>query len=379
MIDSKTDVQIYKVLKERISKYFEETGKSRNADHVLWVKMVLFFLLPIIGYIFLHAFIVKSLLFVLACYLVFIVGSTLFVVTVGHDASHQALFKSKSVNSILSYSWNFLRISKYLWEIKHRHSHHIYTNIPHQDIDIAESPLLRFSPTYPYRSYYKYQYLYAAFLYFLFGIFIVYVRDFIMLFTKKLNAHSPNKLPRYFLTRVVLTKLLYLIVSFIIPLMVLPFVWWQVLAIYLVSIAISGSLILLVLVVPHINEDAALYESDYSIRNQNDWVLHQIHSTVDSSVNSQLLNWFTGGLNTHLVHHLFPNICHVHYLQLTRLIKQMLCEQGIKYKEKTFASSIIDHFKYLKLMGMKPTEFQKMNHSSYFGRINKKVMTMRTT
>lgn len=161
--------------------------------------------------------------------------------------------------------------------------------------------------------------------------------------------------------------------------MVLPFAWWQVLATYLVSIAISGSLILLVLVVPHINEDAALYESDYSIRNQNDWVLHQIHSTVDSSVNSQLLNWFTGGLNTHLVHHLFPNICHVHYLQLTRLIKQMLCEQGIKYKKKTFASSIIDHFKYLKLMGMKPTEFQKMNHSSYFGRINKKVMTMRTT
>lgn len=136
-MDSKTDVQIYKALKERISKYFKETGKSRNADHVLWVKMVLFFLLPIAGYIFLLAFVVKSLLFVFACYLVFIVGSTLFVVTVGHDASHQALFKSKSVNSILSYSWNFLGISKYLWEIKHHHSHHIYTNIPHQDVDIA--------------------------------------------------------------------------------------------------------------------------------------------------------------------------------------------------------------------------------------------------
>jgi linoleoyl-CoA desaturase len=363
MLNPKTNVQIYKVLKAKINTYFEQTGKSRYADHVLWIKMSLFFLLPLAGYILLLVFGGTSLLTAFACYVVLMIGSGFFVVTVGHDASHQALLKQKSANQFLSYAWNFLGISKQLWEIKHHHSHHIYTNIPHQDIDIAESPLLRFSPSYPYRPYYKYQHLYAPLLYSLFGLHIVYVRDFTMYFSIKNTTLGLNKLPRYFLAQLATTKLLYLLVTLIVPVLVLPFAWWQVVLLYTASLAIAGVLMLLVLVVPHINEDAALADSPVAIKGQNDWALHQIHSTVDSSVNSRLLGWLTGGLNTHLVHHLFPNICHVHYLQLTRVIKQELCNQGIKYNEKTFSASIRDHFRYLKLMGVAPAKIRKERSS----------------
>lgn len=354
---------VYKDLYEKISYYFTATGKSRKADLRLYFKVAFFFLLQITGYTILITAGVKSLFAIFAGYLIFIIALALFVINIAHDASHQALFKRKSVNHILSYSWNILGISKYLWEIKHHHSHHIYTNIPYKDVDIAESPFLRFSPFYPSRPYYKYQHWYAAFLYLFFGIYIVFVKDFIMFIHQKPKTPGRDKLPRYFLVRLVLTKLVFLIFSFIIPLIVLPFAFWKILAIYLVSLAISGSLMLLVLIVPHINEAAALNNDNFIIKNKNDWALLQIQTTVDSSVNSQILNWFTGGLNTHLAHHLFPNICHIHYIQLTRIIKQVLSERGILYKENSFSSSLFNHFRYLKMMGMNPAEFQKM--SSY--------------
>lgn len=110
-------------------------------------------------------------------------------------------------------------------------------------------------------------------------------------------------------------------------------------------------MMLLVLAVPHINEAAEKENHDTQVHNQNEWALLQIHSTVDSSTNSQVLHWLSGGLNTHLVHHLFPNICHVHYIPLTRIIQQSLMEQGITYQEKSFGASLVSHFKYLKFLG----------------------------
>ncbi len=349
-----SEVPLYKQLKETVRLFFIEEKESRFGNTVMWIKMIVCFSLAVSGYVLLITGGSHSFYFVVTGYLLYMLGSTLFVVNVGHDASHRALLKNKSANTFLSYSWNLIGISKHLWEIKHHHSHHVYTNIPHQDVDIAESPLLRLSPAYPYRSHYRYQHLYAPFLYLLFGVFVVFIRDFTLFFSGKLDAHSRNNLPRRFWVQLLGTKLVFLFVSYWIPVWILPYAWWQILIVYLTCMAISGSLMLLVLVVPHINGDAVLTVQEPVINNQNDWALLQINCTVDSSAESRLLNWLSGGLNTHLVHHLFPNICHVHYLKLTRVIRTTLTQNGLVYKEKSFLSSITDHFRYLKQLGRKP-------------------------
>lgn len=351
-----TGTDTYKQLKEAVRLFFMNHNKSRFANAAMWFKMSFFFLSAIAGYgLLLTRGSVSFPLFITG-YLLFILSATFFVVNVGHDASHRALFKNKRANAILSYSWNLIGISKQLWEIKHHHSHHVYTNIPHRDVDIAESLLIRLSPSYPYRAHYRYQHLYAPVLYLLFGIFVVFVRDFTLLFSNQLDTHSRRKLPHAFLLRLIGTKLVFLGVSYLIPVWVLPYHWWQILIVYLTCMAISGSLMLLVLVVPHINSDAALSNDDRAINNQNDWALLQIQCTVDSSVESRLLNWLSGGLNTHLVHHLFPHICHVHYIELTRVIRSVLDQKGFEYKQKSFLKSLSDHFRYLKQLGTKPLE-----------------------
>lgn len=346
--------QLYESIKLKIVQYFEQTRKTKKANLLLVVKALIFLCLIVGGYGLMITLDTKDYFFFFCYYLLFTLGSILFVVTVGHDASHQSLFKRRSANKIVGYSWNILGISKHLWEMKHHHSHHIYTNIPHKDFDIAESPLIRLNPNYNYRPYYKYQYLYAPALYLLFGVFVIYVRDFIFYY-KTLYGQPGTRFGRYFLINLLITKLGYIFISIVIPAILLPFEWWTVLATNLGCLGIGGSFLLLVLIVPHINETAAINESSTSIKNQNDWTLHQIRCTIDSSADSRLLSWLTGGLNTHLIHHLFPDICHVHYIDLTRLVRQELNERGIRYQEKPIAISIIDHFRFLKKMGIRPS------------------------
>ncbi len=222
---SANNVPIYKALKECVNNYFEEKRISRFANRVFWVKSLIFFAMPVAGYFILLAYGAISLLVVIAGYLLLNLGSTLLVVNVAHDASHQGISKNRRVNNILGYTWNIMGISKYLWEIQHHRSHHNHTGIPMRDVDVDENFWIRYNPTHTYRSWFRYQHLYAPFLYLLFGIYVVFIKDFVMLFSNKLHDYGIAKLPRYFFLRLTRTKILYILASIIIPAIMLPYAW----------------------------------------------------------------------------------------------------------------------------------------------------------
>lgn len=355
MAQAENNVQLYKALKQCVSHYFEENNSSRFANKLFWVKAVFYFLLPVAGYFLLLFFSAGSLLLVFTGYFLLNAGSTLLVVNVAHDASHQCLSKHKSVNHLLSFLWNVMGISAYLWELQHHRSHHNHTGIPHRDVDVDENFWIRYNPTHRYRWYFKYQHLYAPFLYLLFGVFVVFVKDFVMLYSGRLKPFGADKLPRFFFVRLVLMKLVYVFIVLIIPILVLPFAGWQLLLIYLLTLSVSSGSMLVVLVIPHINREAVTAEEELVIHNQDEWTLHQLHANIDSSSESKWLSWLLGGLNTHLIHHLFPNICHIHYPSLTKRLQQTLKEKDIAYTQRSFAKAVADHFRFLQQMGKAPS------------------------
>jgi len=357
---------VYPAIKNAIDHYFSVTGKNRYAGASFWVKLAVILSLIVTGYTALFIYGESSLLIVAACYVLINFGSTLFVVNVAHDASHQCISKNRSLNRLLSFSWNIMGISKYLWDIQHHFSHHNHTGIPRRDVDIDETYWIRYSPTHRFRPQFRYQHLYAPFLYMLFGIFVIFVKDFIMLYSGKLKSYGVKNLPRYFVWRLVGTKLVYIIISIILPILLLPFAGWQVLLIYLFTLSLSSGSMLVVLVIPHINEYAVRQEKEIIIKDQQDWVMQQLHASVDSSPESKWLGELLGGLNTHLLHHLFPNICHVHYRELTRVMRQVLSKRGIPYRERSFAGAVADHFKFLKQMGVRPAIPGKTNYPAAF-------------
>jgi len=49
---------------------------------------------------------------------------------------------------------------------------------------------------------------------------------------------------------------------------------------------------------------------------------HQIETTQDFSPQNPVLNWYMGGLNNQVAHHLFPHISHIHYPSIQKVIQK---------------------------------------------------------
>jgi len=88
---------------------------------------------------------------------------------------------------------------------------------------------------------------------------------------------------------------------------------------------------------------------------KNTWAIHQLFTTSNFSTNNKLMNWFSGGLNFQVEHHLFPRISHIHYKKISKIVKGTALEFNLPYNEyKTTRDAIKSHFNFLKLMGTKP-------------------------
>ena len=94
-------------------------------------------------------------------------------------------------------------------------------------------------------------------------------------------------------------------------------------------------------------------KDDKSIKNT--WIIHQLLTTVNFSTKNKFINWFTGGLNHQIEHHIFPNISHIHYTKISKIVKKTAKEFNLPYKEyASTKDAIFSHFRFLKQMGMNP-------------------------
>ena len=85
---------------------------------------------------------------------------------------------------------------------------------------------------------------------------------------------------------------------------------------------------------------------------ENNWAVHQIKNTINFSPRSRILSWFIGGLNYQIEHHLFPHICHVHYPQLSHIVRRTATKYGIPYQViPNFAQALVEHGRMLRKLG----------------------------
>jgi linoleoyl-CoA desaturase len=352
-------------MRKKVNEYFIEHGISRYADGSFYYKAIFYFTCMVSGYSYLIIRGDNSIADLWFGYIAYLVSTCFLVVSVAHDGSHNAVSKRRVINSVLAQTWNLLGMSRRIWEAKHHQSHHIHTNLPHADVDITENIFLRFSPAYTWRPWHRYQHIYAPLVYLLFGPFQIFVKDFLLYFSKRDKINNRYLENKWFLYKLVLTKLSFVTISFLIPLAVLNVPFVTMVVAYLLSISIAGFLMLLILAVPHLNETGVWNGPVPVIKSPGDWALVQVRTTADSSPNSLLLAWLTGGLHTHLVHHLFPHICHVHYRALTPVISSVLARTDITYHSAPAWKLLLSHFRALQMMGMKSYAAESIMDSNH--------------
>jgi len=353
-IFKKSDVDGFsKTLSLRVENYFNETGKSKKGGWEVTFKttflLVLFCVLY--GLLLSNWFNPWGTFFIA---LLFGLTHGLIVFNIAHDASHNALFKSHKINKILSYTFNLVGSNVYLWNLSHNKTHHSFPNIADFDPDIhQQAPLIRMSPTEPYRWFNRFQHLYATLLYLIFSIFFVFVKGLKEFFpsSKSKRWLGIDRPPFGEYLILFFTKLIYFTYSLVIPLMVLDITWQQFLLGYL-SIHFILSLFLLSVLIPvHLVDESEFGKVDQKGHLADTWTVHIFKNTIDFARKSKLANLLFGGLNTHIVHHIFPNICHVHYIALSEIIKQTAEEFQVKYHEDSMWGAIVSHYKLLKKMG----------------------------
>lgn len=273
--------------------------------------------------------------------------------SVMHDANHRAYSKNVKVNKFVGFVINFLGGYHVNWRIQHNVLHHSYTNIHQHDEDL-ESPAFRFSPDQPRHFLHRFQAFYAIFFYGIMNIYWITAKDFAQLarYSKTPHLKDEGLTYRQAMTHLVLHKIWYFALTLVLPIILLNIPWWQTLVGFLTMQVMCGIMLALIFQPAHVVEETNFYAADNDGNILNNWAIHQMRTTANFANRSRFFSWFVGGLNFQIEHHLFPNICHIHYKKIAKIVKETATEFNIPYYEhKTFLGALGSHFKLLHQLG----------------------------
>jgi linoleoyl-CoA desaturase len=348
--DDKTQKEFVSALKKNVKNYFADNGISTKANTKMILKTISLISLYIVPFILLLTVQVPIWL---ALVLVIIAGVGIAGVGMGvmHDSCHGAYSKKKWVNDMLSGTNYLLGANVLNWKLQHNVLHHSYTNISGMDEDINEKGIIRLSENTPLKKHHKYQHFYAFFFYGMMTINML-LKDFTKLidYDKKGLVKGQNKNMKSELTKMILRKTAYLAVVFGLPLLLTDYTFLQVLAGFLLSHWVASIILSFVFQMAHVVEGPE--QSEITDVIHNDWYVHQLRTTADFAQNNTFLEWYLGGLNFQVEHHLFPNICHIHYRKIAPIVEATAKEYGIPYYvNKSFGSAFLSHIRHLKDLG----------------------------
>ena len=273
--------------------------------------------------------------------------------SVMHDGNHGAYSKTSILNKFTGYGLNFVGGYDLCWRIQHNVLHHTYTNIIGMDEDVDAGIILRFSNSQPLKSHHKFQHIYAWFLYGLMSISWILSKDFIQVFkyNKKDLLKTQNITLRRAIVNLSLWKSFYFAYIIVLPILVSPDIGLNIGGFFLMHF-IAGFFLTTVFLCAHIVDETDFpLPDDQGVVHKN-WYEHQMETTANFSNTKSFFSWFIGGLNYQIEHHLFPTICHVHYYDLSKIVKATAEEYNLPYhSSNTFRTALGQHYKHLKSMG----------------------------
>lgn len=354
---AKGKTEFFSTLNQRVNSYFKSNNLERTANTEMFVKTMFMFALYFVPYFVLISGVVTSLWGMFGLCLVMGLGVAGIGLSVMHDANHGSYSSKPWVNNLLGTSLNLIGGHALNWKVQHNVLHHTYTNVHDVDEDISPRGVLRMAPGSPWKSMHRFQHLYAWFFYGLLTLVWVFVKDFsrLMKYDREGHLAKQKTSARAEWMTVIVSKLLYFTYIFAIPMLLLPVTFVQVLVGFLTMHYVAGFILAIIFQPAHVIDGTEYPIPDEDGNLENNWAIHQLHTTTNFGHKNKLLSWYVGGLNYQVEHHLFPNICHVHYRKLAPIVEQTAKEFGLPYKsQKTFIGALIAHAKVMKELGAKP-------------------------
>lgn len=338
-------------LKERVNAHFEQKNQSTYGNRRIVLKGAIILSVYLLAYLNLYLPGNTSLTFFLSYFVLGIMG-VMIVFNIVHDASHHALFNNKKLNNYARYLGDLVGINTYIWDIRHNIQHHTFTNVLGGDLIIEAIPLLRLSPEQQHKRFHRFQRYYAPVLYMFYSLYWTFVIDFRLFFKKEICNLKNIQHPLKEWLILISFKLLHITYLIVLPTLFTSLSLSQILLYFFLMHLGAGLLLSIVAVLGHFVEGPSFPHVGEDELIENSWSEHELEATIDFAPGSKIVHWITGGLNTHVAHHLFPRMCHVHYFEVTPIIASYCEEFGYPYKKESFMSALKSHWRYLGRMGM---------------------------
>ena len=344
-----------RVLTQRINQYFKDNELSKKANAKMVTKTVFMLALYLVPYVLMLTLSVNAWGVILA-YFVMGLGMSGVGMGVMHDAVHGAYHQKPKVNSWIGSVMYLICGNVATWKVQHNVLHHTYTNIQGMDDDLETKGLIRLHPEQQWRKAHRFQKWYSPFVYSLLTLNWALAKDLGQLkrYYESGLIGSKEVYNKKWWT-LIFTKMLYFGLFIAAPILLTGVAWYWVIAGFVLMHLTAGFILSFVFQLAHVVGETVHFKYPESGRMQDAWMEHQLLTTADFCRGNKLVDWFVGGLNYQIEHHLFPRICHVHYPELSKIVKKTATEFGLPYNEfKTLNKAVKAHLSYLDRMGAVP-------------------------
>lgn len=342
----------------KVSAYFRTNKISPYANREMWVKTAVMLSLYFVPYLLMMLGVAgDSKFFFFFFWILMAFGMVGIGTSVMHDANHGTYSPNKKVNTLIGTILEVIGGYAVNWKIQHNYLHHTYTNIAGLDEDIDNMVVLRFSPHHKRLKLHRFQHLYVWFFYMLMTLYWMTFKDYFQVIRYRqhdLLVKEKVSLPQA-LFRITIYKIFYYSYIIVLPITFSGMPWYYVLFGFLLMHFTAGLFLSCIFQPAHIvstSEFALPVVTDGRKKMEDSWAVHEVMNTANFAPQSKFLNWFIGGLNFQIEHHLFTGVCHVHYRNLAPIVKETTEQFGIPYHtEPTFWKALGDHVRMLKKLG----------------------------
>ncbi|MDL2145019.1 MULTISPECIES: acyl-CoA desaturase [Flavobacterium] len=349
------NLKFFRTLNSRVNNYFKENNIQKTGNWKLHLKAIILFAVFLTPYFLILTlnmpFWAQLLLNILMG-----VGMAGIGMNVMHDGNHGSYSSKSWINKIMGGSIYVLAGNVHNWQVQHNVLHHTYTNIHGHDEDLDAGRIIRFTQNAEWRRFHKFQHYYSFFLYGLLTFNWALTTDFKQMkdyIKRKLSYGAPQS-PTKLWTVLVITKIIYILIWIALP-MILGVIWWKVVIGFFVMHYTAGLILSIVFQLAHVVEETSNPVPNEDGEIENTWAIHQLYTTANFAPKNKVVNWFTGGLNHQIEHHIFPNISHIHYGKIAEIVKQTAIECNLPYHEfKTMRGAVLAHYRHLRDLGIKP-------------------------
>jgi linoleoyl-CoA desaturase len=341
----------HRELRKRVDLYFKRTGQRPRDCPRMYLKTGLILGWCAASYVLL-VFCASTWWLALPLAILLGLGMAAVGFNIQHDGGHHAYSDRKWVNRLTAMTLDLLGGSSYVWARKHNSIHHSFSNITGHDDDINLGVLGRLSPHQKRFKFHRLQHLYLWVFYGFLAIKWQAYDDFRDVLIGRVGQHRIARPKGWDLATFIAGKVVFFSLALVIPMRLHPV--WAVLVLYAAASYIQGLALSVVFQMAHCVEEAEFpLPREDTGRMESAWAVHQVQTTVDFAQRSRVISWLVGGLNFQIEHHLFPQICHVHYAALAKVVEETCREFGLRYMAHgTFLAGVVSHFRWLRRMGM---------------------------